>query len=371
MYPMLRGSKRPKGNGWELRYKGHSRTVKASGARAAGNMLKDFCDEIDAAGVGTYKASNMTVPEMVLRWLDNRMPDLGQRTADNYAAIERRHIRPYFEDTLVRSVTAPDINDFYTHLRKKGLAAATRVKVHHILNGAYEHARDEGLFWGEPPTRRAKRPELEKRQIDGPTMEEVERLLAGAEEYSEEMGAIVFTAIHTGMRAGEICALRWSRVNLEEGSLVVARSLTQHLLEKSPKNGETRQLEFGVVLIERLRLHMDYVTERAAKVGMELDPNGYVFSTNITGSTPYNPHSVSTAFRRIKQRAGLSPRFHDMRHFHASVMLSEGVDLTTVARRLGHKRGSTTLDFYAHMMPGKDRAAHDTFAAAMAGKAAQ
>lgn len=98
----------------------------------------------------------------------------------------------------------------------------------------------------------------------------------------------------------------------------------------------------------------------AAACRVTLDDNAFVFSNTVDGSEPWYPDSVSRSFKSVCELEGLhGVRLHDLRHFVASQLLSAGVDVRTVAGRLGHRNAATTLNVYAHFLAQSDRAAAD------------
>lgn len=97
---------------------------------------------------------------------------------------------------------------------------------------------------------------------------------------------------------------------------------------------------------------------RAVLFRVELTDESFVFSNAVDCSEPWYPDSVSRGFKRLCADEGLSGvRLHDIRHFVATQLLSAGVDVRTVAGRLGHRNAATTLNVYAHFLEGADRAA--------------
>ena len=100
--------------------------------------------------------------------------------------------------------------------------------------------------------------------------------------------------------------------------------------------------------------------DRAAMCGCTAAPNAFVFSNAADGSEPWFPDSVSRSFKRLCEKEGVPDvRLHDLRHFVATQLLSAGVDVRTVAGRLGHRNAATTLNVYAHFVEQTDRAAAD------------
>jgi hypothetical protein len=166
-----------------------------------------------------------------------------------------------------------------------------------------------------------------------------------------------------GWRRGEICALRWSDFDLAEGTIVIERSQWGRL-EKSTKTNQQRKVAIDPDAIERLTDHRDRCAAECTKIGVTLKPDSYVFSPAPDRSTPLLPRSVSQRYRRLAATVGLrSTRLHSLRHFSATQLVSAGVDIRTVAGRLGHgSGGATTLRTYAAWSPEADRRAAVTIA---------
>jgi hypothetical protein len=102
------------------------------------------------------------------------------------------------------------------------------------------------------------------------------------------------------------------------------------------------------------------MAERAQRCGTALDVGSFVFSNAADGSEPWYPDSMSRSFERLCAAEGLTGvRLHDLRHFVATQLLNAGVDVRTVAGRLGHRNAATTLNVYAHFLEDSDRAAAD------------
>jgi integrase len=102
------------------------------------------------------------------------------------------------------------------------------------------------------------------------------------------------------------------------------------------------------------------VRANAAACRITLADDAFVFSNEVDGSEPWYPDTVSRSFKRLCELEGLQGiRLHDLRHFVATQLLSAGVDVRTVAGRLGHRNAATTLNVYAHFLEQSDRAAAD------------
>jgi integrase len=166
------------------------------------------------------------------------------------------------------------------------------------------------------------------------------------------------------MRRGELCGLRWSDVDLDHGVLTVARSVVVDfggVAEKSTKTDRGRVLALDAVGVALLSRHRDQVDEWARQAEVTVAPDAYVFSPYVNGCKPFRPDNVTGFFTRVRDSLGYPDvRLHDLRHFTATQLIGAGVDVRTVAGRLGHSDASVTLRVYSHVLEERDRAAAAT-----------
>jgi integrase len=162
-------------------------------------------------------------------------------------------------------------------------------------------------------------------------------------------------ALNTGMRQGELLALKWDDVDLERGVLRVSRTLTHadkaYVLgePKTSKSRRTIRLTTNAVTI--LRAHLSRQLEEMERMRSLYQPGGLIFATE-TG-TIINPSNLrNRSFKPLLERAKLRPiRFHDLRHTCATLLLSKDVNPKIVSEMLGHSSISLTLDIYSHLLP--------------------
>jgi DNA-binding transcriptional regulator YhcF (GntR family) len=178
---------------------------------------------------------------------------------------------------------------------------------------------------------------------------------------------LVWLTMVTGFRRGELCAIRWRHVDLEAGVLTVERSIGQRsgrTWEKDTKTHQHRRIALDPQTIALLGEHRRRYEARAAAVELELNDEAFVFSLAVDGSTHLKPDSVSQRYARLARRLGISTTIHKLRHYSATELISAGVDVRTVAGRLGHgSGGTTTLKVYAAWVSESDqRAATSLFA---------
>ena len=167
----------------------------------------------------------------------------------------------------------------------------------------------------------------------------------------------------TGARRSEIIALRWLDVDLVNRTVAIRRGVVEGpdgLVEKDTKTHAARRVSLDDQTVSVLTDHHSRMVTNATVCRLTLDANAFVFSNNADGSVPWYPDSVSGSFKRLCQQEGLTNvRLHDLRHFVATQLLGAGVDVRTVAGRLGHRNAATTLNAYANFLEQSDRVAAD------------
>jgi integrase len=168
--------------------------------------------------------------------------------------------------------------------------------------------------------------------------------------------AIVSLALATGMRRGELLALRWSDVNFTKSVVNVERSLEETraggLRFKKPKNNRSRTIPIGEKTVAMLRAHRVDQLELRMKLGAgKLAPEALVFADHE--DKPIGPNYLSLLWRRASKGV-VDTNLHALRHTYASALIKAGVDVVTVSTRLGHHSPSFTLRVYAKLFDKDD-----------------
>jgi len=313
---------------------------------------------------GRQPATGVTVSYLLRRWLE--LAELEMTTRLVNEGYVRRNIEPALGEVRLSKLTPDALDSFYSHLRARGgvsgrpLSPGTVRKIHFILQAALGYA----VRWGwlpSNPAELARPPKFVQREIHPPTPEELGRLLEAAWQADPDFGMLLWLDFTTGARRAELCGLRWSCIDFHRREVVFLRNYVQrgrHHKEKDTKTHQSRRLALDDVTVELLAEHLVRCQARAALCGVELPADAYVFSAHPNGQAPLAPDSVSQRIRRFSARIGMSVHLHQLRHYSATQLLAEGVDLRTVAGRLGHGGGgSTTLRVYAHFLSASDRRA--------------
>jgi integrase len=207
----------------------------------------------------------------------------------------------------------------------------------------------------------AKPPRVAHKRVSVPSLDVVRDVIEAAERRDPRLAPLLMLAALTGMRRGELCALRWSDVDLGTGAVHVTRSVVvapNGLAEKATKTDRARSVALDPVGVAVLTQHRALTAQWVREAGTQPSPNAFVFSPYVEGTTPFRPDNVTSFFIRVRNEVGAPHvRLHDLRHFTATQLIGAGVDVRTVAGRLGHADPSVTLRIYSHALEERDRAA--------------
>jgi integrase len=367
---MAEGYIRQRGNAWQvIVHAGHdpitgkrrNLTGTARTKREAQALRARLLNQVNE---GKRPATDATVAQLLTRWLE--VADLAWSTRVTYQGYINRSILPALGDLPLRRLDTAALDRFYTTLRTRGgtggkpLAAATVRQVHAILRRALGQAARWGWIPANPAAL-ASPPRPGPTDIRPPGPEELSQLLETVYAADPDFAVLLWLAATTGARRGELCALRWSNVNLDAGELLIMRSLIVRggqLLEKDTKTHAARRIALFDDSVALLDEHWRRCAQRAEMCGATLTADAYVFSFDPAGRHPMNPDSVTHRFGRLAKQLGLRARLHDLRHYAATQLIAGGVDVRTVSGRIGHAGGgATTLRVYTHFQAAADRRA--------------
>jgi integrase len=370
----MKGYMRARSGGWELRvYAGRdaatgrkrylTRTVRG-GKREAQRVLAALV--VEAAEIGAPRQG--TVAELMNEWLAHAERDFSPKTALETRRFIDRALAPRIGDRPLTKLRPRDLDVLYRELSSCGgrdgrpLAPATVRRIHGIIHRALA----QGVRWGwiaKNPAEQATPPRVPTPRIQPPSPDQVTRLIDVAAEKDPRLATFVMLAAVTGARRSELLALRWSDLDLDRGVVDIARGVVlgrDGVVEKETKSHTTRRVALDQTAVQLLVGHRRRVEHAAHLCGTGFPESRYVFSHEPDGSRPWRPDAVTHSFVRLRTKAGLpSVRLHDLRHFVATRLLSSGVDVRTVAGRLGHRNAATTLNVYSHFLVEADREAAD------------
>ena len=352
---------------WELRYSlgtdpatGRRRvattTVKGN-RRAAEKELRRLLRTLDTGE--HVDPSHMAVRQWLDHWLATIHTEVAPKTAERYSEIVHNFLIPGLGGHALLKLTPVHIQHAYSRWatsgrldRKPGaLSPRTRRHIHRILRTALARAVEQQVIARNPADAFRKRlPKVERRAMTTLTAEQSARLL-DAIAHSRIYWPVLI-ALSTGMRRGEILALRWKNVDLERGSVRVTESLEQTkngIRFKAPKTDRFRVIALPDYAIEELRRLKRQQAEELLAFGVR--QTGDTLLCSRADGQPRTPLSLTYEFARFMRRLKELPyiRFHDLRHSHATQLLANGVHPKIVSERLGHASTAITMDLYSHV----------------------
>jgi len=340
-----------------------------------------------------HPRTKATVNQLLDRWLG--VVKLEETTRRGYVSKLDRHVRPVLGQLQLGQLDPETLDSFYATLSRcrtrcngrkftehrtttghdcderckphlcKPLSDSTVRQIHWILRGALGRA----VRWRWIPLNpldQAIPPAQPRPNPRPPSPEEAGRILESAPT-DPDWGTLLWLAVTTGARRGELCAVRWADIDLDHGVLTLSRSIAQvggKCWEKDTKTHQQRRIALDEETVAILRTHRKRWQERALALGSRLRPTAYVFSLAPDASTHLRPDSVTQRYDRMATKLGIQTSLHKLRHYSATELIAAGVDIRTVAGRLGHGGGgATTLRVYSAWVAESDQRAAASLAA--------
>jgi integrase len=310
-----------------------------------------------------------TLKDWLNTWLwEYKKQTLRPSTFKDYLCYIERHINPAIGHYKLKDLRPEHLQALYNAKYQEGLSISTIKQIHTVLHSALDQALKNGLVnrnVSEATTLPKGKP---KREIRILSLEEQQRFIAALE--GERLKTAFLVELASGLRIGELLALRWKDVNFKDGYIEVRRSLQRvrifdggnskktALAFQEPKTEAGKRIvPLPPVIIEELKQHRKKQLEEKLKAGALYEDNDLVFATEL--GTPIDPRNFERLFYRIREKAGLdkSVNFHALRHTYATRLLEANEHPKVVQELLGHKDISTTLNIYSHVMPEIKKAA--------------
>lgn len=358
----MSGTIRPRGPGrWQLQVyaagRRYARTIHGT-RRDATRALPEFVLEVRRRADQPL-SDGATVATLLGRWLDVRATTWRPSTTLGNRAKIDRHVIPHIGDLPLGRLRAHHLDALYSELGTS-LSSSTVAQIHRLLNAALNQAVRWDLI-AVNPAQRATPPRPGRVTYTIPTPAQIAKM-TDLVARDVPFAAFVRLGATTGARRGSLVALRWSDVDLDEGAVTFARSVSigpdGPVELDGSKTGQVTRVAIAPGTVANLRSLRAWQAANALACGVPLGADAYLFSTDPAGRTGWHPDRATGRWRRARTRAGLEGvRLHDLRHAVATQLLAAGVDAVTVAGRLGHASPSVTLAVYAHALPERDRAA--------------
>lgn len=354
---------------WRIKYDGPAgpdgkrRTVYETIRGGKKDAQAALAERLAAIGKGEHVAPSKTtiashIADRIAQWVS--AGDIGNRTAEGYRRLLLQLIGPHIGSLPLQKLDTATIERWHRTLRAKGLASRTIGHAHRLLAKALSDAVKHRQIVHNPAGREGQRaPKITDAKVacvlKADEIEDFVDRLRGHPLYPHAM-----IGLFCGLRSAELLALRWSSV--QGTTLDVSHALEeldgQVPTLKQPKTAAgRRKIVMPTIVVSALNEHRLRVLELRLALGQgRPEPDSLIFPAP-TGE-PLRPSNLSAAWGRAVTALGLPRlRFHDLRHSHVSMLVSNGMDVVLVARRIGHASAATTLKLYSHMFRSDDAAA--------------
>jgi integrase len=331
--------------------------------KEAEQKLRELLGSVDK---GSYVSkSNLTVVEHVTsriaQW--EALQKISPKTAERYRELLADQIIPHIGQIPLQKLKAADIESWHATLktagRKDGRGGLSHQTIHHahrLLSKALKEGMRHDLV-ARNVASLEQPPKVERKEVAVLSRDQVKLLVERLRGHA--MYPIAITALFTGMRRGELLALKWNRVDLDAKQITVCEAVEETrgsgIRFKTPKtNSGVRNVTLPDIVIETLRSHRRQQLEVRVRLGLgKLADDALVFPA-VDGS-PQPPKIFSITWARLAESIGLpEATFHSLRHSHASFLIDAGIDVVKISKRLGHANPTITLNVYAHLLDKRD-----------------
>ena len=371
---------------------------------AAEKTLTRLLNQVDEK---RHPRTSATLNQLLDRWV--AAADVAPHTKSSYHSNVRKHIGPVLGSLKVSGVDVEILEAFYAELRRcrehcdgrpyvqhrttqdhrcdphpkttceppdpqcrhcrrtcklhvcAPLSRSSIRHIHWMLSGAFGSA----VRWGwiaVNPADQARHPDHLPAKPQPPSVAEAARLVEAAARRDPAWGTFVWVTTTTGARRGEVCGLRWEDVDLVNKVVHLHRAIgigeDGGWIEKDTKTHQHRRIVLDDETVAVLGEHLIRRRAQAEALGVALMPEAYVFSPAPDGSKFQAPGAISQRYDRMAKGLGIDTTLHKLRHYSATELINAGVDVRTVAGRLGHGGGgATTLRVYAAWLSEADQRA--------------
>ncbi|KZB84876.1 site-specific integrase [Amycolatopsis regifaucium] len=382
-------------------------TESTTDEKEAKRILTRLLAEVDEE---RHARSNGTLRVAMEDWL--RIAELGDETRDTYEMYARRYIYPAFGDQPLAKIRVRMLDEFYADLRRcrmrcdgrpflehrtdgphkcrtvkhkrppgrppaggypphdcattgchiiecpphscHPLAKASVLKIHFMISGTFSAA--QRWEWVKSnPAELAVKPSAPKPDPKPPTPEQAAEIITAAWEQDDVWGTLVWLVMVTGVRRSELVRIRWRDVQFTNQILAVHET----------KSDQPRRISLDDATIEVLRDLRAHYEEGMRTLELPPADDAYLFSYAPTFDRPCDRSAITHRYTRMCAAIGIDSHLHALRHYSATELILAGVDIRTVAGRLGHANGVTTMRVYAAWVAEADRRAADILGSRM------
>jgi integrase len=330
-----------------------------------GKTRKEVADQLKALHRDVAAGINLTpeqttVEQFLHRWLDEIIIHRRPRTQESYRNTVRLHIVPYVGHHKLQKLSVEHVQAMVNKLTKSGLGARSVEYAALVLSRGLNQAKRWG-YLQKNVVDGVELPRVKTHMVRPADEQQARALLDAVKGHRQE--ALYWIVLFLGLRRGEVLGLRITDLDFDTMTITIDGALQRQngKLERSdPKTeGSRRILPMPAALAKVLREHLRRLDVERQQAGDAWQEHGYLFPTRV--GTPSEPRNVVRNFKATLAAAGLpvTTRFHDLRHWCASLLIAFGTHPKAIQEILGHANIQITLDVYGHLLPNVLRDATD------------
>lgn len=342
-----------------------NKSAKTSVKKEAKKILDNTIYELEH-GMSSALSKDMTLNDYLNCWLeDNVKINCKYNTYDTYKNLIHEHIENTIGFYTIKQLDTYLMQQFINNMYIKGYSQSTMELIKNMLSGAFKCAIQTYNLINFNPIQYTKIPKAKsKKAIKDKiiTIEQFDQLLELSKD-SPELNLCLQMGFHTGMRKGEVLALQWQNVDLENKIIHVKNTLIKKpndTLQKSTKTeSSTRDISIGDTLVKILKAHKTKQKENKLKHGKFYNDSDWV-CTNELGNQ-FTSSKFEYRMTKLKKQINFDFTFHSLRHTHATLLIEAGANIKDVQKRLGHDNLATTMDIYSHVTQNMKNQTVDIF----------
>jgi integrase len=309
--------------------------------------------------VGT---KHTTLNEFTEYWLENiRKLEVGPTTFYNNKLYFKNHIKEAIGKLKLQSIDQSDCQQFVKALHDKGFARNTIDRICTMLKRIFDAAIEYEIL-NVNYMRKVTLPKRVKKNLSIWTLDQTNHFLNYTR--SRRYHCAYALALLAGMRQGEILGLRWQDIDWDAKKIYINQTLTfsgKVIADGAKTSAGIRQISIPNQLIDILRLQQEKYVKLKEELGEVFEEDMDIVIFNLANGKTVFPGNLVSRYTKDVKASGLPHiRFHDLRHSHATLLLSKGINVKVISERLGHQAIGVTLDTYSHVIPSMQQEAADT-----------
>lgn len=285
---------------------------------------------------------NFDFKKLIYEWLELKNMGVKESTYFKYETIIRNHIEPYFKDMALEDFTDHTIIIFFNEKKERLSDSYLRI-IKYVLNAIIELGKEKYSFPNMHIELIKFSNDYQEKKVL--SYKQKTQLLEYCHDYHNQLSVSILISLYSGLRIGEICALRWKDIDFQNEIIHVTstaqrrktkntQSKTQVVITSPKSRTSLRLVPVPIFLMNYLK---DYKKTE--------EDNAFVLSNSLS---IYEPRQVQKRFKRLCEKNQFEINFHVLRHSYATECVRQSVDIKSLSEMLGHAKVSTTLDLYVH-----------------------